>query len=70
MEIKNTKNFALAQIINHILYPCKHDRCNFVAKAKDIKQHETTCIWGPFECPLSDYLGKFSIVDTRHIQCV
>ncbi|KAG5870813.1 hypothetical protein JTB14_004639 [Gonioctena quinquepunctata] len=56
-EFKNTQNFALAQIINHIIYPCKHDRCKFTAKAKDIKKHEATCTFGPFKCPLREYLG-------------
>lgn len=64
-EIGNTQNFALAQLINYITYPCKHDRCTFTAKARDIKQHEATCVYGPFKCPLKEYLGGYQTVITE-----
>lgn len=54
-EFKNTQNFTLAQVINHLTYPCKNKRCKFTTKAKDIRKHEATCIFGPVKCPLEEY---------------
>ncbi|XP_056637059.1 uncharacterized protein LOC130445460 [Diorhabda sublineata] len=54
-EFQNTQNFALAQIIQHINYPCKFKRCDHMAKAKDIKLHEATCVHSLYKCPLRDY---------------
>uniref|UniRef100_A0A6P7G4X1 RING-type E3 ubiquitin transferase n=1 Tax=Diabrotica virgifera virgifera TaxID=50390 RepID=A0A6P7G4X1_DIAVI len=55
-EFQNTKNFTLAQVIEHMNYPCKFDGCNFVAKSKDIRKHQSTCIYSPTNCPLKEYL--------------
>ncbi|XP_028136811.1 uncharacterized protein LOC114331430 [Diabrotica virgifera virgifera] len=52
----NTQNFLLAQIVQHINYPCKHKKCKFLGKYTDIKQHEATCVYSPFNCPLKDHL--------------
>ncbi|KAJ8955778.1 hypothetical protein NQ314_006845 [Rhamnusium bicolor] len=54
-EFQNTQNFALAQIIYHLTYPCKHSKCRFTAKARYIRQHEESCVYGPFKCPLQEY---------------
>ncbi|XP_018564753.1 E3 ubiquitin-protein ligase SIAH1B-like [Anoplophora glabripennis] len=54
-EFKDTQNFTLAKVINHITYPCKNRRCRFTAKARDIKKHEASCIFSTVKCPLQDY---------------
>lgn len=51
-----TQNFALAQIINHIDYPCRYEKCKFSTKATQIKAHEATCVHGTFKCPLREYV--------------
>nr|XP_023014553.1 uncharacterized protein LOC111504271 [Leptinotarsa decemlineata]XP_023014554.1 uncharacterized protein LOC111504271 [Leptinotarsa decemlineata] len=61
-EFGNTQNYALAQIISHITYPCKYERCSYKAKAKNIKVHEATCSFGPFKCPLQEYVGCESLI--------
>ncbi|CAH1173512.1 unnamed protein product [Phaedon cochleariae] len=55
-EIGNTQNFALAQLVSFIDYPCKHDRCKFKAKPAEIKRHEASCVFGTIGCPLKDSL--------------
>lgn len=54
---KKTQNFALAQLINHINYPCKYEKCKFSTKAMKIKAHEASCIHSTFTCPLKSYVG-------------
>lgn len=56
-EIKDTQNFVLASVIQHIEYPCRNNRCRFKSKPKDIRQHEATCVYGEFPCPLKQYLN-------------
>ncbi|XP_072395360.1 uncharacterized protein [Diabrotica undecimpunctata] len=52
----NTQNYALVQIMQHLNYPCKNKKCKFLGKYTDIKQHEATCIYSPFSCPLNEHL--------------
>ncbi|CAG9769241.1 unnamed protein product [Ceutorhynchus assimilis] len=54
-EFKRTQNFTLERVIMNTIYPCKHSGCKYKTKAKNIRQHEATCLWGPFECPLKDF---------------
>lgn len=68
-SIRGTRNFHLERITNRIKYYCKYRDygCLFITSAKDIKQHETECKYGPYKCPLHDYTlcnwkGKLSDV--------
>ncbi|XP_072392973.1 uncharacterized protein [Diabrotica undecimpunctata] len=58
-DFQNTKNFALAQIIEHLNYPCKYNGCKFVTKSKDIRKHQTTCIYSPTNCQLKEHFDYF-----------
>lgn len=51
------QNFAVESLTSYIKYPCKHSEkgCSFISTAKTIKQHETTCQFGPLFCPSADY---------------
>ncbi|XP_019869729.2 uncharacterized protein LOC109598289 isoform X2 [Aethina tumida] len=53
--IKLTQNFALEKISRIMTFPCKNDRCDFKGKSNVIKEHETSCIWGPLLCPFNNY---------------
>ncbi|CAG9833282.1 unnamed protein product [Diabrotica balteata] len=58
-EFQNTKNFALAHIIEHLNYPCKYNGCKFVTKSKDIRKHQTTCIYSPTNCQLKEHFDYY-----------
>ncbi|XP_030767649.1 uncharacterized protein LOC115891340 isoform X2 [Sitophilus oryzae] len=56
-------NRNLENIAMKMEYPCKYPNCKFVAKPKYIKEHEVSCIFGTFDCPLKDFedcTGHFS----------
>lgn len=55
-NIRNTQNFALEQIVNHVNYPCKYDGCRFYTTGNNIKNHEETCVHGTFDCLLKEYI--------------
>ncbi|XP_023312905.1 E3 ubiquitin-protein ligase sina-like [Anoplophora glabripennis] len=54
-DFKDTVNITLGKLIDHLVYPCKNEGCNFTCKAKDISEHYSKCIYGKFKCPLHDY---------------
>lgn len=58
-SIRETRNFHLERITNRIKYYCKYRDfdCSFISSAKDIKQHEADCKFGPYKCPLHDYIA-------------
>ncbi|KAF7278239.1 hypothetical protein GWI33_008596 [Rhynchophorus ferrugineus] len=53
-EIKDTQNFSLSQIADRLIYPCKYytDGCDSALTASKIKEHESTCLYGSYKCPL------------------
>lgn len=53
-KFNSTQNFALAQVITYMIYPCCHENCNFSTRARDIRKHEATCPYRPRICPLED----------------
>lgn len=56
-EFKDTVNLSLGNLIQHIVYPCKNNSggCKFTCKAKYIREHEASCTYSKFKCPLNDY---------------
>ncbi|XP_056632157.1 uncharacterized protein LOC130442101 [Diorhabda sublineata] len=54
--VKDTRNFTLEKTANRLLYPCKFHKsgCTYSCLATEIKEHQSSCRFGPQECPLSD----------------
>lgn len=55
--VQDIRNFGLEKITSRIKYHCKYRDfdCNFISTANDIKQHETVCKFGPYNCPFVGY---------------
>lgn len=51
-SFNSTQNFALAQIIQHMVYPCVYKECSYSCKPKDIRKHEASCVYQPELCPV------------------
>lgn len=63
-----TQNFALAQVINYMIYPCKNEGCSVSRISTDIRKHESTCIYRPITCPVHNYThctGKATSLNIR-----
>lgn len=56
-KIENTRNYLLEDLTSSLKYPCKYSEydCKYVASAKTIKEHESECTYGPYECPMQFY---------------
>lgn len=55
-EIRNTQNFSLEKLTARMIYPCKYHKagCLMTVKSSDIRKHEDSCEYGPYDCPLSE----------------
>ncbi|GJQ74229.1 hypothetical protein Trydic_g19136 [Trypoxylus dichotomus] len=54
--INDTRNYLLEDITSIVSYPCKYKKygCDFHANAEMIKNHEVSCVNGPYECVVDD----------------
>lgn len=66
-KIQDTRNFSLEKMTRLIKYHCKYRDfgCSFISTSDKIRNHESECKFGPYECPLKSYsscrwLGKLS----------
>ncbi|KRT86732.1 hypothetical protein AMK59_2504 [Oryctes borbonicus] len=70
--IGDTRNFLLEQITNIIEYPCKYNKygCAHTANAKIIKDHEASCIHGPYKCIIEtcQWENKYSELKNHLLQ--
>lgn len=60
-----TRNFALENVLNVVVYPCKYTKynCTFMGVPLEIKDHESRCGYGPYECPLTDCKWEGQVSD-------
>lgn len=58
-----TRNFVLEDLIGRTIYPCRYrtEGCRVKKWGRDIRNHELTCLFGPFDCPLKDFENCTSI---------
>ncbi|KAI4459005.1 e3 ubiquitin-protein ligase siah2 [Holotrichia oblita] len=63
-SIGETRNYLLEQITNIIEYPCKYNKhgCSYSSNAKQIRDHENSCVCGPYKCIVDscDWVRKFA----------
>ncbi|KAF5298239.1 hypothetical protein FQR65_LT09750 [Abscondita terminalis] len=56
-NISQTRNFSLESLTKLIKYHCKYKDfgCTFVSNSAIIKNHESNCKHGPYDCPFEKY---------------
>lgn len=62
--IGETRNYSLESMTGSIEYPCKFNKhgCSYSSNAKQIKDHENSCLCGPVKCIVDscNWENKFS----------
>lgn len=56
--IQTTQNFTLEKVTQYMVYPCKFYKtgCTYSSKSTEIRQHENSCEFGPYKCPLNEFV--------------
>ncbi|GJQ74228.1 hypothetical protein Trydic_g19135 [Trypoxylus dichotomus] len=71
-DIGDTRNYILERITDDMVYPCRYNKfgCDHAANAKVIKNHEASCIHGPYKCIIDtcQWENKFSELKNHLLQ--
>ncbi|KAK4881486.1 hypothetical protein RN001_004805 [Aquatica leii] len=73
-NILETRNFSLENLTRFIKYHCKYRDfdCTYVSSSSEIKNHESSCKYGPYDCPFDKFNNckwKGKLVDVmNHVQ--